>query len=970
MMDGSATVTLILAVIFGSIWFVPFICFLVLFICKCSEVKKLRNKLAAIEAARPAEVVCRSSGEETAPDRTECNTSSKPSQPASAETPGDYQNKSINRSSLPVYTRNDKSGKAGKKEHKISSINVSFGVGVLLLTIVGAVFLSASWNFLSDAGRIITLVVAVVSVFALSYVSGHLLKLSQTGFAFYVLGSFLTPVLIIGLGALNLVGSLSFDSGNGFCICAIASALFMVTGFVGRKIYKSKTYQGILYFGLTWTVIFTGAQSGLSIDGDGAALEGAFIAIALFALVMQIARCFPGVLRSGFQSVYSEIITYIAAFAGLFGFTYGDAGAAEIVGTAMSFAAVSILCFTKSRSWLRYLTPFLTLSLVVSVARAADSADSDYVFVFAGLTVGALFAFYHLSRMRTPVSGILLPLTGFCCMFTASTQFRFAASIAMLVFVALEVSAALTEKREAPSTAELIIASLMFQVASAIALIASGRVSDSSYSVIYMLPVLISAAILLVLRLAGVKFAEAVRLRVVTAVMLFQSLVPGIVIFFITDGADAVIIVLNSFLILLAAALSMRLRSDGEHVSVAFILALTGALNSIAFIAYSLDRVSRIRLMSDDSPVNLLFTDYRNSPHSVLLPVSAGMMFLVFVISLAALKAAGALTERLRPYKNPLKWILSICLCIWLIFCIYDCTGFVPELILATAGIAAVYFCGSRFMTVVPILILEGGIQFFASESLSDYMDGDRFLPDMIIFAFALFLPTIGRIIYRKKVFSKEGVDYLAFLPLFMLTGVSPAPYNPMVPLFIISAAVINLSQRVKIRTAYLYSVALVLATIGLIEQGFVRYEDSVSLEIYIASILADVIIIRYLFRPASEKMMRILWFVSVAIAMTAESVSALDTGEILDLIIVGFFAIVIFIYSFVRKAKTWFILGVSSILGIAVYLSVTFWESIAWVIYLFIAGVILITFAAVNEWGKRHNKDGRNKRFFEEWKW
>ena len=75
----------------------------------------------------------------------------------------------------------------------------------------------------------------------------------------------------------------------------------------------------------------------------------------------------------------------------------------------------------------------------------------------------------------------------------------------------------------------------------------------------------------------------------------------------------------------------------------------------------------------------------------------------------------------------------------------------------------------------------------------------------------------------------------------------------------------------------------------GLIEQGFVRYEDSVSLEIYIASILADVIIIRYLFRPASEKMMRILWFVSVAIAMTAESVSALDTGEILDLIIVGF---------------------------------------------------------------------------------
>ena len=326
---------------------------------------------------------------------------------------------------------------------------------------------------------------------------------------------------------------------------------------------------------------FTGAQSGLSIDGDGAALEGAFIAIALFALVMQIARCFPVYFARVSKCIQRDYYLYCSVCRAVRIHLRGCGS-----GGNRRNGNVICRCFNS----LLYKEPFMAqISDTVShtftgCQRCPGSRFGGFrlCFVFAGLTVGALFAFYHLNRMRTPVSGILLPLTGFCCMFTASTQFRFAASIAMLVFVALEVSAALTEKREAPSTAELIIASLMFQVASAIALIASGRVSDSSYSVIYMLPVLISAAILLVLRLAGVKFAEAVRLRVVTAVMLFQSLVPGIVIFFITDGADAVIIVLNSFLILLAAALSMRLRSDGEHVSVAFILALTGALNSIA----------------------------------------------------------------------------------------------------------------------------------------------------------------------------------------------------------------------------------------------------------------------------------------------------------------------------------------------------------------------------------------------------
>ena len=96
----------------------------------------------------------------------------------------------------------------------------------------------------------------------------------------------------------------------------------------------------------------------------------------------------------------------------------------------------------------------------------------------------------------------------------------------------------------------------------------------------------------------------------------------------------------------------------------------------------------------------------------------------------------------------------------------------------------------------------------------------------------------------------------------------------------------------------------------------------------------------------------------------------AATTGEAVDLIIVGTAAIGIFIFSFIRRLRLWFILGIVSMVSIAIYLSVAFWSTLVWLIYLLVSGSILIVMASVNEWGKRHNKDGKKKRFFEEWKW
>ena len=59
-----------------------------------------------------------------------------------------------------------------KKRSKISSTSITFGVGVLLLTIVGAAFLSVSWSFMGNAARAVTLIAAVAVVYLFSFLSG------------------------------------------------------------------------------------------------------------------------------------------------------------------------------------------------------------------------------------------------------------------------------------------------------------------------------------------------------------------------------------------------------------------------------------------------------------------------------------------------------------------------------------------------------------------------------------------------------------------------------------------------------------------------------------------------------------------------------------------------------------------------------------------------------------------------------
>ena len=154
-----------------------------------------------------------------------------------------------------------------KREKFFSSINITFGIGVLLLTMVGATFMTGSWDWMSDAVRVIGLIAIVILIYGMSLFAGKGLKLQQTGFALYTLASLLGPIVVVGMGAYELFGSsFSFRHGGGWIVATVASLVLLLSSIAGRFLFtdkgKSNVYRTTTYIALTWLVVFVSAQAG------------------------------------------------------------------------------------------------------------------------------------------------------------------------------------------------------------------------------------------------------------------------------------------------------------------------------------------------------------------------------------------------------------------------------------------------------------------------------------------------------------------------------------------------------------------------------------------------------------------------------------------------------------------------------------------------------------------------------------
>ena len=301
---------------------------------------------------------------------------------------------------------------AAPKKKVFSSINITFGIGVLLLTIVGATFMTVSWSWMSDAVRALSLFAIVAVAYGLSFVAGKVFKLQQTGFAFYTLASMLGPIVVVGLGAFDLLGpAFSFKEGTGWLVATLAAAILLASSVGGIFIFKEKVQTGVyrctFYIALTWLVIFISAQIGQNSSGvkEWSMVGLGLATLALVFRILNITKIFE---EEKFFKVYSEIITYVP-LGFLVPFLVASDGA--VFGAMIiEFAALLLYAVTgKNREWLRYMTPVVGLGVALSWLKFGGTDEIYLCVAVLMLIIFIVYAAHKILRISTWLSDLALP---------------------------------------------------------------------------------------------------------------------------------------------------------------------------------------------------------------------------------------------------------------------------------------------------------------------------------------------------------------------------------------------------------------------------------------------------------------------------------------------------------------------------------------------------------------------------------
>ena len=852
---------------------------------------------------------------------------------------------------------------APKKKSKISSTSITFGVGVLLLTIVGASFLSVSWSFMGDAMRALTLFAAVAVVYFLAFLSGRVLKLKQTGFAFYTLASFLGPIVIVGVGMFSLFGKgFSFRFGTGYIVAAVAAGVMALSAGLGKLIYKSKFYTGITYFSFTWLVIFVSGQMG-EYSTHAYPYEAIFIAVALLSLILRVVVILSKDSVKPSFAVYAELMAYAAPLAMLIAIVIEHDFESRflLVGSILTNVELVLHAkFSPKREWLKYIIPVAFFGMYGCLAFNNVKYPQQIWPLFVMFV--ALFLTYFFLKIDTLVSEILF--TSFFA-FTvlafdlAGPLYFWPVAAAMgIACITSSVSAFLTKNKARGGINAFMAGSWFFFFSlSLIAWIMGGKSYENYF--IYVIPIPLAAALVMTLVRRFVK--DDLRLRIASEVLIWTSLFQGTFALgaagdywstvtientLVRLWANGILLFLDGVLLGYSYYLNAK-KKDGLSISSLIVTSL--AINAPLYLAL-------IPAIWGDLPRAEVKFGYQIA-YCVMCAVMAGVLVLLRFVPRFG-------QGRFALYSKPMKHIVSALLLVWIIAETYVSDQNWMICILPVVMLV-LYFCGNKFLAVLPLIMMQFAINDFLRDTLT-ISDNNVFNLVLIVIVIVQF--ALGRLFYPKKIVSPKGMDYLAFVPLMLCLEMKYADYCLMVAFLVMALMIFNFIGRTKIPSKIVASIASIPLVIALINQPFINLSDVYMLEFYLAIIIADAAVIRYLVKPADDKILRICWFALISVSMVIEGISAAVTGETFDLIVTGVAAVAIFLFSFIQKSRLWFILGVVSIIGIAIYLSATFWSSMAWLLYLLIAGIIMIMIAAGNEWRKRHSSEG--KKLFKEWKW
>ena len=230
---------------------------------------------------------------------------------------------------------------------------------------------------------------------------------------------------------------------------------------------------------------------------------------------------------------------------------------------------------------------------------------------------------------------------------------------------------------------------------------------------------------------------------------------------------------------------------------------------------------------------------------------------------------------------------------------------------------------------------------------------------------------------FGRKLFDKLYCDIFsigAFIAAVQFTSMASTDMREWIGIVFLAALTANLirkEQSAKTKKSLITAVSVFIFPIWW-NQPLFELPSVIVLEFDLIPVVILCALLKKIWREAPETMDNIS-FAAAILSLIALFIGALDSGMIFDSVFIGIVIFIILAVSFVIKKKRWFVVAVASMVVSAVLLSFGQRNSIAWLVYLALAGAALIALGVVNELKKQKKRDGEDSkltRFMSDWTW
>ncbi|MCM1479156.1 MAG: hypothetical protein NC085_05590 [Muribaculaceae bacterium] len=250
-------------------------------------------------------------------------------------------------------------------------------------------------------------------------------------------------------------------------------------------------------------------------------------------------------------------------------------------------------------------------------------------------------------------------------------------------------------------------------------------------------------------------------------------------------------------------------------------------------------------------------------------------------------------------------------------------------------------------------------------------------LADLI---FAAVFGVLGRLLFRRKVREKYCLDVFGTAALLFAISARNAAQGAYWDCWewasLLTAALLTANLTRREQSAKANRIILTIAAAFLFplwwSEPFFAVPTLIEVQFNLLPVVIFCVILRFIWRDAPTAVYNFS-FISAIISIIVLFIAAMSSGNNFDAVFIGVVLLAMLAVSFVIKRKRWFVLAVASMVVSAVLLSVSRLDSIAWLVYLAIAGAALIALGVVNELKKQQKKSGEDAkltRFMSDWTW